>query len=278
MSNGVKVVEIEKEYPALWPKGIGCGRVSTIGQEEHGYGLETQIELILRAAEQRQIAVNKIYLDVISGAEVDEEDLTVDRPGLIELMAELSTGEYSYVVVARTDRLWRGDLAKVLIQRNFKKAGVDIVSHDQPDYSLKNASENPSAYLVNGIFELVDVYQRLELILKLKRGRYTKAGKGRYAGGGNPIGYSNKRGSKHLTVDEEKAEAVRACLNIKEEYPHISLSQIAEILNNMGFTTREGKAFTKVQVHRILKRKALYEGKQYTYGGVIAPSEIPKII
>ncbi|MNW56141.1 Recombinase [compost metagenome] len=48
-----------------------------------------------------------------------------------------------------------------------------------------------------------------------------------------------------------------------------TLSQIASQLNEEGFTTQQGKSFTKVQVKRILDRKEFYQG-QYRYGGIEA--------
>lgn len=47
------------------------------------------------------------------------------------------------------------------------------------------------------MFELLDVYERLEIALKLKRGRLQKAKDGGYAGGGAPFGYECLRGGKN---------------------------------------------------------------------------------
>lgn len=51
------------------------------------------------------------------------------------------------------------------------------------------------------MFELLDVYERLEIALKLKRGRLQKAKGGGYAGGGAPFGYECLRGGKKLYVN-----------------------------------------------------------------------------
>ena len=48
------------------------------------------------------------------------------------------------------------------------------------------------------MFELLDVYERLEIALKLKRGRLQKAKGGGYAGGGAPFGYYCKRGGMFM--------------------------------------------------------------------------------
>ena len=86
-----------------------------------------------------------------------------------------------YVVTLNTSRLWRSDIVKVLVHREMKKYGVDIRSIEQPQYSIHK--KDPSDFLINGLMELLDQYQRLEISLKLGRGRNKKAQQGGYAGG-----------------------------------------------------------------------------------------------
>ena len=77
--------------------------------------------------------------------------------------------QVSYVVVLNTSRLWRSDMAKVLIQRELKKHEVDVKAIEQSSYSIY--THDPNDFLVNGMLELLDQYQRLEIALKLSRGR-----------------------------------------------------------------------------------------------------------
>jgi site-specific DNA recombinase len=85
-----------------------------------------------------------------------------------------------------TSRLWRSDIVKVLVHRELKKYGVDIQSIEQPQYSIQK--KDPSDFLINGLMELLDQYQRLEISLKLWRGRNKKAQQGGYAGGNVALG------------------------------------------------------------------------------------------
>lgn len=121
-----------------------------------------------------------------SGATVDEEGLTVERDGLQDLLAELKYNKVDYVVVLNTSRLWRSDMAKVLIQREFKRNKVDVKAIEQSTYSIY--ANDPNDFLINGMMELLDQYQRLEIAMKLSRGRRKKAEQGGYAGGGVPYG------------------------------------------------------------------------------------------
>ena len=72
------------------------------------------------------------------------------------------------------------------------------------------------------MFELLDVYERLEIALKLKRGRLQKAKGGGYAGGGVPFGYYCKRGGKKLYVETTEARAVQRVFQVKQLMPDVT--------------------------------------------------------
>lgn len=181
------------------------------------------------------------------------------------MLATLSTQSFDYVVVLNTSRLWRSDIVKVLIHREFKKHGVDIRSIEQPTYSIHK--KDPSDFLINGLMELLDQYQRLEITMKLARGRRKKAQGGGYAGGKAAYGYHVQKGTKQLSISPENARAVQRVFTIRNQNPSWSLSQIASQLNLEGYKTAQNKDFTKVQVKRILDREAFYKGL-YQYGDV----------
>lgn len=86
-------------------------------------------------------------------------------------------------------------LGKGSATQRTQKNNVDIKAIDRPNYSIY--TQNPNEIFVNGMFELLDVYERLEIALKLKRGRLQKAKGGGYAGGGAPFGYESLRGGKN---------------------------------------------------------------------------------
>ncbi len=58
------------------------------------------------------------------------------------------------------------------------------------------------------MLELLDQYQRLEIALKLSRGRRKKAEQGGYAGGGVAFGYHTAKGQKVLHIDSTQANTV----------------------------------------------------------------------
>jgi DNA invertase Pin-like site-specific DNA recombinase len=65
------------------------------------------------------------------------------------------------------------------------------------------------------MLELLDQYQRLEIALKLGRGRRKKAEQGGYAGGGIAFGYKAIKGRKSLLIDECHAKTVKRLFELK---------------------------------------------------------------
>jgi len=170
-------------------KAVGYIRVSTETQVREGQGLEVQRDAIEQYCRGNRLELVGMYEDAgISGATADEENLTIDRDGLQDMLADIPQTGAKCVVVLNTSRLWRSDLVKVLIQRELKRHQVDVKAIDQPTYSIYS-QDDPSQFLINGMMELLDQYQRLEIALKLKRGKWAKAKRGGFAGGQRALGY-----------------------------------------------------------------------------------------
>jgi site-specific DNA recombinase len=255
---------------------IGYVRVSTQGQAKDGYSLSYQQEEIETYCQQQDWNLLHVFSDEgISGAKVDEDALEVNREGFQDMLSLLSTQPIAHVVVLNTNRLWRSDIVKVLVHREFKKFNVDVKSIEHPTYSIYK--KDPSDFLINGLMELLDAYQHLEIAMKLGKGRNKKAKEGGYAGGRVTFGYKAKKGSKVMEIDEQQAVIVQRVFELKEMNPASSLSQIAFQLNLDNYTTQEGKSFTKVQVKRILDRRNFYQG-MYQYANVEAIGKHQAII
>lgn len=254
----------------------GYVRVSTYNQVREGYSLEEQKDQIQEFCRQNKYnLVDILNDDGKSGAAADEEELSIDREGLQTMLAGIRENNIKYIIVLNTSRLWRSDMVKVLIHRELKKNGVDIKAIERPTYSIYE--NGPSNVLINGMMELLDNYERLEIALKLKRGRSKKASLGGYSGGGAAIGYTAKNGSKILEVDEEKYFTVQRVFELRKDYPELTLQAIADTLNMEGHTTKQGKLFTPTQVKRILERYEFYSGI-YSYAKIKAKGRHEAII
>lgn len=244
----------------------GYIRVSTEGQAKQGYSLAEQQAEIEKYCKEQGYNLVAIFKDEgVSGAKANENEMSIERDGLLNMLASLKENAIQYVVVLSTNRLWRSDLVKVLLHRELKKCNIDIKAIDRPNYSIY--TQNPNEIFVNGMFELLDVYERLEIALKLKRGRLQKAKVGGYAGGGVPFGYRCNRGGKKLYVDAVEAKAVQRVFQLKQLMPNMTLKNIAELMEAEGYKGRKGVDFNSMLVKRILDRETFYKGC-YRYGDI----------
>jgi DNA invertase Pin-like site-specific DNA recombinase len=244
--------------------GLGYIRVSTKGQAKDGYSLDQQRDEIERFCKDQDIHLVDIFSDEVSGAKDDEESLEVLRDGYLDMIERAKAGDIKLVVVLTTNRLWRSDLTKAIVHRDLKRLNMDIKAVDRPRYSIYE--NDPNAMLTNGIFELIDIFERGEITNKLRRGRKKKASLWGYSGGRPPYGYKATRGGKQLVIDEAEAEAVRAVFALRrcEWY---TLQNIADKMNAQGMKGRNDKAFNHMLVKRILAKEAFYKG-EYSYSGI----------
>ena len=143
----------------------------------------------------------------------------------------------------------------VLHELTYYFKGGDVISIEQPRYSIYE--KDPNEVLINGMFELLDEYERISIALKLAKGRTTKANKGHKPAGVTPYGYKYSDDKKSVIVDDSEAVTIKKIFSAAQTGQ--TLQKIVDTLNAGGLTTRQGKAWTKATVHGML-RNTFYIG------------------
>ena len=245
---------------------LGYIRVSTVNQVKEGYSLGEQLDEIERFCAANGFNLIDTFKDEgKSGAKADEDELRINRDGLLDMLDRLKEGDIQYIVVLSTNRLWRSDAVRFLLQRELQKCHVDVKAIDRQDYSIYKKS--PSADLMNKMFEALDEYERDEIALKLGRGRRKKAEGGGYSGGGAPFGYKAFRGTRVLEIVPDEAQVVCRVFGLARECPSMSLREMASQLTVEGYKGRNGKDIGPMMIKRILDKEDFYKGF-YEYGGI----------
>lgn len=220
-------------------------RVSTKTQAEKN-STEMQKDVVKSYCKENGLAIDGVFEDDgVSGA-MDDMEETIAREGLIELFSTAQEGDT--IIVQNTSRLWRSDTAKVIIRREIKKCGANLISVEQKDYDLEK--KDPNNFLVNGLLELLDEYDKISIAVKLAKGRKARAKTGNKPCGNAPIGY-RWNGNK-IEIDYNNHLIVQDIFNMCLERKG-NLSQIMRDCMDKGYKTTRGKDFSVQAIKNILK-------------------------
>lgn len=225
-------------------------RVSTDGQES-GHGLDVQRNNIVAYAAVHGLTIDEWHQDVESGA-------VEDRPGLTALREGVRSGRIDTVLVYRLDRLAREALLSEMLYRELsQRARVVSVS--------EAIGEGLTGDLMRRILAAFADYERAVIALRTSTGRREAVRRrGTFSGGPGvygyrPVGRRGNPGAGRLAVSDREAEAVRLVFELRAQGR--TLLEIAQRLNDGGYTTMTGRPFTHVQVLRILRREAFYRAE-----------------
>ncbi len=218
---------------------FGYVRVSTKEQVESGLGIEAQIKKIKAYCGLYELELVDILIDEgYSGK-------TLDRPALKKLIERLEKGEADGVVIAKLDRLTRSvaDMG-VLLERVFNEKQLFSVSENVD-------TRTPSGRLVLNVLISVAQWERETIVERTKDALRAKRARGEKTGGDVPFGYDEKDGK--LIPNEKEQRIIDLIKRLRNK--GYGLKRIAKFLNENGFRTKKGKAFTHIQVKRILERE-----------------------
>ena len=213
-------------------------RVSTQTQAEQN-GISMQLDVVSKYCKEHNIEIADSFSDEgVSGT-------IADREGLTSLLATMDKGDK--VIVQNTSRLWRNETVSYLVKHALMKLEADVISVEQPTFTVYY--KDPNDFLINGIMELLDQWDRMSISTKLAKGRKARANKGNKPCGLVPFGY--KWQGNEVLIDKSTAYIVK---DIYEHYLSLkSLSRLCEYCNEQGYKTTFGNDFSKQTLGNMLK-------------------------
>lgn len=212
-------------------------RCSTQSQMDAN-GFQMQENVVTNYCKEHNIVIDDVFTDGgISGTKFD-------RDGIMDLLAILKKNDK--IIVQNTSRLWREEFATAFIKRELRKIGAIIISVENPNYDLY--AHDPGDVFMARIMEAVDEFEKMQIALKLAKGRKAKANKGNKACGIAPIGY--KWNDAKIEVDAENKEMI---VDIFNQYLKLrSLGKLQKYCDERNYITSHGKPFSKQSLSNIL--------------------------
>ncbi|MNS40139.1 DNA-invertase hin [compost metagenome] len=227
-------------------KLIGYCRLST-DEQTQGYGMVMQRQAMEDFCSRHGHELVQVYQEVASGTKFD-------RPVLQQALARLA--DVDGVIVYSICRLSRDRIdTQIIVDRVIYPAGKTLVATTQGvDVSTEEGR------LLVAVYAGINQIERVKIVRRMTDGKKSKAKEGGYTGGRPAFGLR-----KTWVIDEagnviEKklgpSEAELAIVDIIKRHRRSgkSANAIALWLNDHGYVTKAGKAWTHVQVGRLLKR------------------------
>lgn len=236
-------------------------RVSTTRQELEGYSIPLQKERLIAYCKAKGWVVAGVFIDP------GHSGSSLERPGLMQLMAAVKEKKFDVVLVYKLDRLSRSQKDTLfLIEDVFMANKVAFVS-------MQESFDTSTVFGVAmvGILSVFNQMERSTIVERTMMGRAGRAEAGYFHGGGtDPIGYDYIDGE--LVINEEEAAQVR---DVYEMYAAgYSVSEISRRMD--GRKTKHGDWSHTSTVGNVLDNP-LYAGTIH-FDGVRGPGRHTPII
>ena len=218
---------------------VGYIRVSTDKQAERGLSLDAQ--------RSRLEAWASLYDATLVAVEVDagESAKSLARPALARALAMLDAGDADTLLVAKLDRLTRSvrDL-DTLLSEHFRDGAADLVS-----VAESIDTHSAAGRLVLNVLASVSQWEREAIGERTAAALAVKSGRGERVGS-VPYGYRLAVDGVRLEAREDEQRTIAAARQLRAS--GLSLRAVAGALGSRGHVARNGRAFSAMQVSRML--------------------------
>lgn len=220
-------------------RAVAYIRVSTEGQAQSGESLELQRAKVEAMAQVQDLELVELVVDAGESAK------SLNRPGARKVLAMVEAGEVDAVVVYKLDRLTRSvrDLADLL--DTFDRRGVALVSVCE---SLDTSTA--AGRLVLNVMASVAQWERETIGERTREALQSRRRRGLRAGE-VPFGYAVGEDGETLIPDSAEGAILDTMRELRAA--GYSYQAIADELTAQGYRTRQGGAWHRQGVHRLVR-------------------------
>ena len=216
-----------------------------------GETLSRHENMLMELARKQELNVVRIYKEIVSG------DSIAARPQMQALLADVTEGKYTGVLVAEIERLARGDtIDQGVVAQAFRESSTKIIT---PSKTYDPDNEFDEEYFEFSLFMSRREYKTIRR--RMQAGRLASVREGSYIGTSAPYGYRKTApGPKVHTLEPVPGEAdvIRLIYNMYLE-GH-GAKYIANELGRMGISPQKSRFWEPSSIRKILANP-LYCGK-----------------
>lgn len=221
---------------------------------------EVQLKACREFAEKHGYVVIDEYSDEAYTGKNDK------RPAFRQMLKDSEKGRFQFVIVYKYDRFARNIRLSLNYEAELEARGIITLSTIEP------YSNDANGKLMRGMNYLIAEFYSNDYSQRIRKGLENTASKCFSTGGQRSLGY--KTVNKQFKIVKNEAIAVK---HIYEMYASgESMATIINYMNELGFKTANGNAFSKNSIHRVLTNKR-YIGT-YVFKDIEVPNKIPRII
>ncbi len=218
---------------------VGYCRVSSAGQQRNGTGLDRQEEIITGYAKIAGYELVQIYQEAFTGTDTE-------RPVFTQMLSDMLSNSCRIIIIERLDRLARDLSIQLQLVGLLCSKGITLISADTQQDVTAGFSGDP---MLKAMIQVQGVFAELDksiLVKKLRKARELKKAKTGHCEGRKPIGY--------YEGEQKVVERIRQLYRKPRGGERLGPYQIARILNEEGWPTRNAKLWRGPQVTVILQR------------------------
>lgn len=234
---------------------VAYRRVSTEKQVIEGEGLDIQLDRIKAYCKQ-----NNYNLILDESTDFADEGISgakesLDRPGIMNLLAYCKEHRIRYVVIDKVDRLSRDLFQQLFIEKQLLVDGTEIIFSAQETLNSTGETDKAMITLMRQMMGAFAEFERTLINQRLSDGKRKKAHKGDKPAGRQPFGYSYSADRKTTVINEAEAKIVRAMYTYRAR--GFSLENIATYLNTV-ITDKQRNEFSPVNRSRKWSHRSVH--------------------